>query len=307
MIGKDFPSRIRVSVERRFTFRHFRFTTTLVRPHLHMATGRDSDNSGYEAFYREFESPVMRQIREEAYGEDIGQHSWVTATELRADIGRLALSAAGRLLDLGCGPCGPLAFIGGIVGCRGSGIDASAAAIEAGRTRIASLGLDNLISVEVGDLNEPLNFASHSFDAVIALDVVLHVRDRERLFRETARILKPGAKFLFTDAGVVTGCFSSEEAQDRSAHGYTQFVAPTFNERMLESAGLRVVETEDRTASVFKNAAGRLAAVLAHSAELESLGIANLNSQRKYLETVAALSKRRALSRVMYLAESYAA
>jgi SAM-dependent methyltransferase len=272
-----------------------------------MAGERDSDRPSYDALYRGFDSPVMRRIREEAYGEDIGQHSWVTASELRADIGRLNLSPAGRLLDLGCGPCGPLAFIVGAVGCRGTGIDASAAAVEAGHARIASLGLDNLITIEQSDLNEPLAFAAHSFDAVIALDVVLHLRDRGRLFQEIARVLKPRATFLFTDASVVTGSFSSDEARDRSAHGYTQFAAPNFNERMLESAGFHVLETEDRTVSVSKNATGRLAALLSHNAELESLGIGSLNSERRYLETVAALSQRRALSRIMYLAESRAA
>src|SRR5882724_1237929 len=103
-----------------------------------MASERDGDGPSYDAFYREFDSPVMRRIREQAYGEDIGQHSWVTATELRADLGRLTLGPAGRLLDLGCGPCGPLAFIVGAVGCRGTGVDASAAAVEAGCARIAS-------------------------------------------------------------------------------------------------------------------------------------------------------------------------
>ena len=33
----------------------------------------------------------MRQFRREAYGEDIGQHSWVDAKELRGDIQRLEL------------------------------------------------------------------------------------------------------------------------------------------------------------------------------------------------------------------------
>ena len=47
---------------------------------------------GYESFYREFDSPLMRQLRREAYGEDIGQHSWVSADELRGDIQRLKLS-----------------------------------------------------------------------------------------------------------------------------------------------------------------------------------------------------------------------
>jgi hypothetical protein len=64
----------------------------------------------------------MRQLRREAYGKDIGQHSWVTAEELEGDISRLRLSRASRFLDLGCGPGGPLAFIAGQVGCRGSGV-----------------------------------------------------------------------------------------------------------------------------------------------------------------------------------------
>ncbi len=57
-----------------------------------MDTPEDSRADGYEPFYREFDSPLMRQLRREAYGEDIGQHSWVGAEELRRDIYRLNLS-----------------------------------------------------------------------------------------------------------------------------------------------------------------------------------------------------------------------
>ena len=55
---------------------------------------------GYETFYRDFDSPLMSAIRREAYGEDIGQHSWVAAEELRRDILRLRLSPSSRFLDL---------------------------------------------------------------------------------------------------------------------------------------------------------------------------------------------------------------
>jgi hypothetical protein len=44
--------------------------------------------------------------------------------------------------------------------------------------------------------------------------------------------------------------------------------------------------------------------IFAHRAELERVtGAAGFESQRDYLETVAELSRRRAVSRVMYLAE----
>ena len=135
----------------------------------------------HEPFYREFDSPLMRQIRLEAYGEDIGQHSWVSADELRRDAQRLGLSASSRLLEL-------------------------------------------------------------------AVDVVLHLRDRQSLFREVSKLLRPEGRFLFTDAGVITGAVSNDELQRRSLHSYTQFVPigwnasrafPPFRARMSTSRRLQ--------------------------------------------------------------------
>ncbi len=138
----------------------------------------------------------------------------------------------------------------------------------------------------------------------MSLDVVLHLRDRLELFREVARLLPLGGRFLFTDAGVLTGSVSNEEVHERSVHGYTQFVAVGWNERLLESAGFRLIETEDQTRSVLENANGRLATMQAHRAELEQISrAADLESQRDYLETVVEVSRRGAVSRVMYLAE----
>jgi SAM-dependent methyltransferase len=186
-------------------------------------------------------------------------------------------------------------------------MDLSAKAIAAGRARVASLGLDGLITLREADLNEPIRLASGSFDAVMALDAILHLRDRLSVFREVARVLIPAGRFLFTDAGVITGAISDEEIRLRAIHGYTQFVPSGFNEQMLELAGFRVIDRNDRTASLLKNAAGRLAARLAHRAELEQFeGSSYFESQRQYLETVLGLAQRGALSRMIYLSESRA-
>ena len=117
----------------------------------------------YESFYREFDSPLMQKIRRETFGEDIGLHSWGSAQEMRADVARLNVSSSSRIVDLGCGPCGPLTFILATVGCRGTGIELSPSALRAGQARARSLGVESLLSVQEGDLNESLPFAARSY------------------------------------------------------------------------------------------------------------------------------------------------
>jgi len=270
----------------------------------HMTDRPEGEKDAYKSIYATFNSPLSRTLRQEAYGEDIGQHSWVTADELRGDIARLRLSSSHRLLDLGCGPGGPLCFVVRLIGCRGTGLELSDAAVTAARERAASHGLGHLATFQQADLDAAISLDDGSFDAVMSLDVVLHLRDREVLFREVARVLTPGGRLLFTDAGVLTGSISSDEVAARSAHGRTQIAPPGFNEKALERAGLRLLESEDRTASVAKNAEGRLRARLAHRAELErDEGTASFDRQQRYLECVVSLSQRNVLSRMMYLAE----
>src|SRR5713226_6448423 len=103
-----------------------------------MCAPAESEGRGYDDLYKDFDSDLMRKIRREAYGKDIGQHSWVSAEELEEHISRLKLSAGSRFLDLGCGPCGPLTFIVSAIRCHGSGVDLSAPALAAGRARVAA-------------------------------------------------------------------------------------------------------------------------------------------------------------------------
>src|SRR5262249_36189145 len=159
---------------------------------------------------------------------------------------RLRLSASSRLLDLGCGPCGPLHFVLSEIPCHGTGVDLSQPALAAGHGRAKTVGVESRLTLEAADLDEPLPFPGGAFDAAMSLDVILHLRDREETFREVARLLTPAGRFLFTDAGVVTGAVSDREILRRSAHGDTQFSGPGFNERMLERAGLRLLDREDR-------------------------------------------------------------
>lgn len=245
----------------------------------------------------------MRQIRKEAYGEDIGQHSWVSAAELRAHMKDLNLSSDSMVLDFGCGPCGPLTFLAKETGCKMVGIDLSAAALTAGTTQAQELGVSDSIELRQADGNSPLEF-EHKFDAIVAFDVVLHLRNRAVVFERFPSLLRPKGKLLITDAGILTGPISNEEVYLRSVNGFTQFAPIGFNEAILESCGFKVLAVRDLTDGVIQNASGRLRARQNHSEELIQIeGPDTFDEQQKYLEVLILLSQRKALSRFAYLVE----
>jgi SAM-dependent methyltransferase len=154
------------------------------------------------------------------------------------------------------------------------------------------------------DLNDPIALPDGAFDAVVSYDVIVHLSDRASVFQQVSRVLERGGRFLFTDAGILTGTISSDEIQARTLHGPMRFTAPGFNERLLQDAGFHLLETEDRTASVVRNASGRMRARLTRRDQLARIESAeDFDHQQRYLQCAVALSRDRALSRMMYLAE----
>jgi len=263
----------------------------------------ETPTGGYDSIYSGFDSPLMRQVRRESYGEDIGQHSWVTAEDFRRDMASLGLSASTRLLDLGCGAGGPLTYAMRETGCWATGVDASEPALASARERARVLGVEQRIRLTQADLNQPLALPARLFEAAISLDVILHLENRQELFHEVARVLVPGGRFLFTDAGVLTGAVSDAEILHRSLHAQVQFQPPGFNERALEAAGFRVLETEDRSVSQRALAEARHVARLAHQDELAKIEGDEFELHQRYLETVIAISRRGAVARRMFLAQ----
>ncbi len=90
-----------------------------------------------------------------------------------------------RVLDLGCGDGTLLAYLRDQRDCRGFGIeidDARVAACVRRDVKVLQLNLEEGLSL----------FEDRSFDVVLQLDTLQHLRNTERMLRETARVGRIG-------------------------------------------------------------------------------------------------------------------
>ena len=101
--------------------------------------------------------------------------------ELIADL----VPAGSRVLDLGCGEGELLAYLRDRKGCTGYGIEIADANVQACVKRgidVIQLNLDEGLAL----------FEDRSFDVVLQLDTLQHLRNTEKMLRETARVGRIG-------------------------------------------------------------------------------------------------------------------
>lgn len=257
----------------------------------------------YGASYGNFATTLYAEIRQQAFGEDIGQNSWHTAKEQDRFIGWLGLGLGSRALDVACGAGGPALRIARLTGCEIVGIDIHEQGIAAANTLAQSQGLAERACFERVDASQPLPFADGSFDAVICIDAVNHLPDRRRVLIEWARVLKPGGRLLFTDPIVITGPLSNAEIAIRSSIGFFLFVPPGEDERLIGEAGLELLHAEDATENMAECARLRGEARAARADALRGIeGEATYTGQQEFLRVAATIARERRLSRYAYLA-----
>jgi SAM-dependent methyltransferase len=189
----------------------------------------------YDSHYGKIETEVYRGVRVEAFGEDLGQTSWITAPECDEFCRWLGLRASQKILEVACGSGGTSLRIAESFGVAVTGIDINQSAIGAAKNRAKPRAADNHVKFQVADANEALPFPDESFDVVFCNDSVNHMRDREQ---------------VLTDPAVVTGWLSKAEMEARSSIGSFLFTSKGLNEACICAAGFRLMLTADVTASV---------------------------------------------------------
>ena len=174
----------------------------------------------------------------------------------------------GHLLDVGSGVGGPSRYFASHHGCAVTGVDLSEEFCETAKALSSRTGLADKTEYRQGSVTS-LPFENATFDGAYMLHVGMNLPDKNAVFREVARVLKPGAVFGIFDIM-------------REAEGELQFPVPwaqgpdaSFVEssakyqELLGSAGFAIEKQRNRRELALDFFAKRRAAAVAAASSNE--------------------------------------
>lgn len=145
--------------------------------------------------------------RGESFPASIARHEFFLSAQL-------GLGPGMTVIDLGCGVGGPMRAIARFSGAQVVGINNNQYQIKKGEAHTRAAGLTDRCRFVKADFMH-LPFADASIDAAYAIEATCHAPDKTALFREIARVLKPGARFAGYE-WCLTPKYDPESAEHRA-------------------------------------------------------------------------------------------
>ena len=166
---------------------------------------------------REFIFPTGRTWAEDlGYPSELARVPEETVASFAGVANPFALGRIERgqvVLDLGCGAGTDLLIAAQMVGDEGRaiGVDMTPSMLERARQSAAAMGQGNVVLHE--SLIESLPLPDESVDVVISNGVIDLVPDKDAVFAELDRVLRPGGRLQLADVVIHTEL--SEDARER--------------------------------------------------------------------------------------------
>lgn len=175
----------------------------------------------------------------------------IEATEEVASLlsSRSLVSASHRLLDIGSGIGGPARYMANRFGSRVTGIDLTAEFCDVARHLTRLLGLEAKVDFQQGDALK-MPFADGSFEGAFSMNVSMNIADKPALYREIARVLKPGGWLMLSELAKGPGAPMDYPTPWAATANESFLATPEETRTGLESCGFEVLEFRDATEAV---------------------------------------------------------
>lgn len=119
---------------------------------------------------------------------------------LNYQIDQIGLEAEHKVLDAGCGVCGPASYFADKVGCDIEAVTISQVQVDAAKEKIKREGVEGKVNVQLGDYHKVDElFPRDHFDKVYFLESFGHSRDKGKLLKSVWKVLKPGGEVYIKD------------------------------------------------------------------------------------------------------------
>ncbi len=148
----------------------------------------------------------------DCFGESIQAHRPESEESLLDYLfSRIGLRDGQRVLDAGCGVCGPARYFAAQADVQICALTLSARQAEIARVRNEEAGLAARVEVSVGDFHDlPAIYGRERFDVVYCLESLSHSPDPLRAIRGAYEVLEPGG-FLYIKDYFIRPCDDPEE------------------------------------------------------------------------------------------------
>jgi ubiquinone/menaquinone biosynthesis C-methylase UbiE len=209
-------------------------------------------------------SATVRRVWHDVYGEDYSEEvdpiSFVTLTDLRRIAQELQVGPGQTFVDLACGRGGPGLWVARDRGATLVGLDFSRVAVEQATQRIGLFGLAGRARFQVGDFTAT-GLPTTAFHGAMSVDALWSVSDKVAAVREVARLLRSGARFVFTtwDVEVAPAAWPPQLNDHRPVLREAGFTVETYEE---------TPEWEPRQRAVYEGLRGAQAQVMAEMGEV---------------------------------------
>jgi cyclopropane fatty-acyl-phospholipid synthase-like methyltransferase len=209
------------------------------KPELVMRTYRELQALGMSRGRISYTDLVPVDQRHHYHGTDAVDHA----------VSRLSIKEDSNVISLGSGLGGPARWIAGRTNATVLAVELQHSLHETAVELTKRCNLDSKVHHIPGDF---LQLSPHlrpaSYDAIVSWLTVLHIPEREKLFKQSFDLLKPNGYFYAEDFFELPTPLTEEEKQRLSKDVFCPYVPNLETYRkQVESSGLKIVEVVDLT------------------------------------------------------------